>query len=509
MFALGIRYLNGWAMASHHADRDRPEWPPHPDRIFMALAAAHFETDGNEAERRALQWLEALPAPKLAVGDATRRTIVTSYVPVNDTEIARGRKDSPQALAKRLERAEKVSTLNAARDAGLALLPEHRSRQARNFPVALPTCARNGVTEETPMPHVYLIWDVDVPQEHRQVLADLCAKVTSVGHSASFVQMWVEPSPPPPTHVPREGVAAAYQLRIPTAGRLEQLEARYVMGLRPSSSLSRGYVRATVESSQEKPWRSCFDEHLLIFRRVDGPRLGVESTLVLTKALRETVMSKCGIQPPPEWVSGHAADGSPSQLAHLAFMPLPHVGHEHADGRLLGVAVAIPRNVPADEQRHCLGKVLFHNGQPRELTIRMGRAGVWTIVLDEGDDVRKALSPQTWAPMQGTTRWATVTPIVFDRHPKKPGDAETTIANACRRIDLPEPVDITLCQVSPFIGVPHARRYPLLQRKTGGNLNHTHAILTFDRPVVGPVLLGAGRFRGYGMCRPLWKGGGA
>ena len=58
MIAIGIRHLNGWSMASDSADRNRPEWPPHPDRIFMALAAAHFETDGGGAEQAALHWLE-------------------------------------------------------------------------------------------------------------------------------------------------------------------------------------------------------------------------------------------------------------------------------------------------------------------------------------------------------------------------------------------------------------------------------------------------------------------
>jgi len=31
-----------------------------------------------------------------------------------------------------------------------------------------------------------------------------------------------------------------------------------------------------------------------------------------------------------------------------------------------------------------------------------------------------------------------------------------------------------------------------------------HAILVFDEPARGPVLIGAGRYRGYGMCRPLF-----
>ena len=43
-------------------------------------------------------------------------------------------------------------------------------------------------------------------------------------------------------------------------------------------------------------------------------------------------------------------------------------------------------------------------------------------------------------------------------------------------------------------------------RKTGGGRrSHNHAVIVFDfdEPVRGPVLMGAGRFRGYGLCRPM------
>ena len=51
MFGLAIRYLNGWSMAAADgAKKERPEWPPHPDRVFMALAAAWFETGQDEEE---------------------------------------------------------------------------------------------------------------------------------------------------------------------------------------------------------------------------------------------------------------------------------------------------------------------------------------------------------------------------------------------------------------------------------------------------------------------------
>jgi len=497
MFALGIRYLNGWAMATHPADRNRAEWPPHPDRVFMALVAAYCETGRSEEERRALEWLEALPPPSLSAKEANRRTIVTSYVPVNDTTTSK------------LGVIQRISSLSKTRDAGLALLPEHRSRQARQFPVALPD-ADDFDTAVRGMPYAYLIWsEIEIPALHRHAMESLCRKATSVGHSASLVQMWVEPSPPEASLIPSENLTVRYRLRVTADGRLGQLEERYKAGLRPVSSLWQGYCERPGEASEVSPPSSHFDANLLILRRMVGPQLSLESTLQLTGAVRETVMSKCPVQPPPVWVSGHNADGSRAEQPHLAFIPLSHVGHAHAEGHLLGVAIAVPRDVPTVEQEHCLGETLFgEDGLPRDLEIRMGRVGVWKVALEDGEDPRVALQQDTWTGSpQGARRWATVTPIVFDRHPKKPDDAEETIAASCQRIGLPRPKDVILAPVSMFIGSPHARRYPLMQRKTGGNLHHTHAIVTFDGPVVGPVLLGAGRYRGYGLCRPLSSGG--
>ena len=157
MLALGIHYLNGWSMAAADgARKERAEWPPHPDRVFMALAAAWFETGEDPDEGKALRWIETLPSPAIAASDATARTAVVSYVPVNDTNA-------------RL---------------GLAVLPEYRSRQPRGFPVAIPHD-----------PTVYLIWPETELGAYRTALERLAAKVTHVGHSASFVQMWLETEP--------------------------------------------------------------------------------------------------------------------------------------------------------------------------------------------------------------------------------------------------------------------------------------------------------------------------
>ena len=203
MFALGIRYLNGWSMAAADgARKERAEWPPHPDRVFMALAAAWFET-GEDTEEHAregdaLRWLQALPPPAIAASDAGYRTRVTSYVPVNDD--GGGRKSNPK------------TELDKLRNKGLAQVPEHRLRQPRGFPVAIPHD-----------PVVHLIWREAELGGHRAALERLALKVTHVGHSASLVQAWVERDcDMAATWEPIEGIAL-HRLRVPSAGSLDRL----------------------------------------------------------------------------------------------------------------------------------------------------------------------------------------------------------------------------------------------------------------------------------------------
>lgn len=493
MFAIGVHYLNGWAMATHPTDRERPEWPPHPDRIFMALASAHFETEGSTTERQALEWLEQQSPPALAVSGFNARSCPTSYVPVNDVTIPRlGKKEPSPAQVKTV----------------LSVLPEFRPRQPRQFPVAIPD-----------NPVVYLIWpEARPPATHCQALEDLCRKVTYVGHSASLVQMWVEDHPAPATLEPIgvEQGRGRYRLRVTPAGRLEYLGNQFKAGLRPTPSLWKGYDDPKQGPPAPSEPHTVFDADIVILRRLDGPPFGLETTLQLTDALRGAVMAACP-QPIPEWISGHKADGSRSEQPHLAFFPLAHIGHEHADGHLLGLAMALPRDVATAERRRCL-RDLFYNayGEPRKIELTMGRIGTWRVAMENRESRPIALVQETWTaalPYPPSTRWATVTPIVLDRHPKSKDseqywvEAETTVRQSCHRIGLPEPADVILSPVSMFIGVPHVRSFPLMQRKIGGNLYHTHAIITFPEPVRGPVLLGAGRYRGYGLCRPFRHGG--
>ena len=788
MFALGIRYLNGWSMAAGDgARKEQAEWPPHPDRVFMALAAAWFETDEDPVEGEALRWLETLPPPAIAASDADRRAAVVSYVPVNDAQL--GRKTATGGDLARLK------------ESGLALLPEHRSRQPRGFPVAIPHD-----------PTVHLIWSEAELGRHRTALERLAAKVTHVGHSASFVQAWIEQdSDLVATWEPTNG-PGPLRLRIPSAGRLDglmragnraawtayhdlrseiaqaeadlkvmkhpprvpwrnfvdavllanestvkqhpeypaakvgdvvaaatlvnslideagiaamralvntvsesgqpvlvsahayerqgvnaipaaltrliserlgiprettivqtnvvshtsadgygrlarqacfdgtvegdreyvmvddfigqggtlanlrgciekqggrvigavaltgkpysarlnpsqeqlhelrqkhgpdfekwwrehfghpfdcltQSEARYLarspdvdtirnrlvaakqggsrssharspreqrqyikdlkarrkdcfpngqpVSLRPNPGQWQGYAQMQVSASVERPQsterpQSVFDPRMIVLV-IKGKHVSLPATLKLTTALRGLLMEACPEQPPPEWFSGHRPDGRPATAPHLALTPLPFVGSEHADGRILGLALVLPARLDPQEDGRCLEPFLYHTdtGLPREHRLFNGQWFECGIEIEARERPPINLNPKTWT--RPSCVWASVTPVVLNRHfdgKDKWEQAAESVKDACEHIGLPRPRTVLLHPVSLVEGAPPARDYPQLTRKNdGGRRSHSHAIVIFDEPVDGPVLIGAGRFRGYGLCRPMEREG--
>lgn len=519
MLALAIRYLNGFVAAARPDDRDRPEWPPHPARVFMALAAAHFESGGNLEEREALLWLEGLEAgetpfaPAIVASGCSERAVMTHYVPVNDSS------GPSKAL--------------------LQTAPVARDRQPRTF-------ARAWLEEDT----VYLVWRAAEPPEPvRRGLNALCAKVTRIGHSSSLVQMWLADAAEvgPPTWEPVEdrveislriappGTLAYLEQRFGAAGvdrysaltvaesdepspkqrraAREALKAEFPLGaptpLRPDLSVYQGYARPG-DADVAVARGSVFSPHLAVLRL--HPRqsryraLDLSATLQLTQRWRDSALSFSNdlSAEARSVLSGHDQSGDPLRAPHLALAPLAFVGREHADGHLLGVGVALPEDLDTATRR----QVMQAFGRVAEL--KLGPLGVWQVEALHDSFPPINLHAPTWtAYPAGATQWATVTPIAFDRHPKAANRAEllvevsAMVRRACERIELPEPREVILTPVSPHLGAPAAHEFPRMRRKDGSLRRHTHAILVFDEPVRGPLLLGAGRYRGYGFCRPL------
>jgi len=550
MFALGIDFITGVAVMTDTASREKVEWPPHPARVFMALVAAHYETkplpeDGSDAEeawsleRAALEWLEVQGAPQMNWPEASPRNVVKVYVPVNDVGV-------PQNPAR-----VKESEMRAA----LGVMPDQRSRQERTFPAL-------HIGGEGPERHVHLRWPNAEPStEILTALTGLALKVTRIGHSSSLVLVWVSKTKDvlAPAYEPNAKATKTHrgvQLRVPAPGFLveldqcfnadeiniffdltdaiatgkgkakEQAKAAYEerfgtawnrsasapVRLRPSLGRTAHYLR--VDESVDRVVTSSFDSEWLVLTKQEGQVLGLESTAALTAALRGYLLQ--GSEGKPEWFTGHSAPGLPSTGGHMALLPLAYVGAEHADGHILGLAVAFPRSVPSAERAACLrGRLFDPNGEELELELQMGNLGTWTLRREERSLPPLALRSATWC--EPSSVWASVTPVVLDRHPKHDQQTEraqwrdevaASIAQSCDRQGLPQPELIDVDKTSWHRGAPRScpgpSGMPWLPNKEGTvPRQQVHVLIQFPCEVRGPLLLGAGRFRGYGFCKPL------
>lgn len=461
MLALGVRFLTGRYYACDFRNRSKPEWPPHPDRLYSALVAA-YHRDENETEREALMWLERQNPPSMAVKrpqEVGSGREIYAMVPVND------------------ERADKIK-----------LLPQNRGRQPRFFP---------SVYVEDP---VYFIWNDAVADESvAEALARIASRVTYLGGSMSFVQVWVENNPPAPNLVPDP--MGTETLRVPYRGRLEELDWRYISGLRPSLSRQVRYRWADEQATiTENPYRSLFTKAYFLARRT-GPAPALQATLTITDALRRALLSIADKEYEgviPSLLHGHENHDVP----HCAFVSLPYVGSAYSDGHLLGVGVLFPEQASDDECR----KVLRVLGRLEYLDTPAGRIGLEPVVRLRPHLVPWGLKWERWSgPPRGTKTWVSVTPVLFDRFPKRnKGGILGAVEKMAENAGLPQPVRVKTVRFSPVSGVPPASQFRVKRTKNDPPRLVTHLIVTFSKPVVGPVLMGAGRYFGLGMFVPYY-----
>ena len=487
MFALSVELLMGRAVITRVDNREEPEWPPHPDRVFMALVAGWGEMEQDDQQREALEWLESRGAPgiRVTLGNSVR-TAYTSYVPVNDSSSPFIKKD-------------KVAT-------PLGSLAFGRARNGRSFPTVVPHDAVFS-----------LIWPDDLPDQLRSAMESLCGQVTYFGHSATPIRMWVEPNPGTPELTPTEG-GAKYQMRVPTPGRTASLVHRFKANLRPLPGLWQGYRTGSLDEKSlivDGP----FDPGLIVFRKAGGRSFPLESCGMIADCIRRTLMSRHENNP-PEWLSGHSPDGSPSRTRRITYLPLGFVGHEHADGHLLGFAIAVPRDSLGEmvnDLFHLLGEHGGKDVRSEPLEVEVGSpylslavqsakeaqpVGQWDLELDETNErnPRVNLRPSTWT---GPAKvWSTVTPLILPRFPRRGLSAESVVAQACVDAGYPEPTGVYVGKDSIIPGVPHAKLFHPRTKPGIPPRPLTHATLEFANPLRGPVILGAGRYMGFGFCRP-------
>lgn len=554
MTVIEVSFLTGRYSATSHHDRQASEWPPHGARLFSAMVAAWADgesSDEDDSERAALEWLEAQPAPAITAPEAVPRRIASFFVPVNDARVvsqssydkraknlcglvadledeldASGGEVTRRATSLRNKIAKQRDVESLAGRAGntnvnsaLAMLPDGRLMKERFFPSV--TLAPDS---ERP-PAVVYAWDESPPSELTEALDGLLARVTRLGHSSSLVSCRLLDEAPAATHLPsNSAVGQAQELRWVSAGQLTALKElhRQHRGIRPRSLPSQGIRYREVHPSKATAVPAdvpdTAGEWIVFELEPQDRRAPMTRTVELAQVLRVSILSHVP-DPLPEGVSGHLADGRPTPKPHISFLALPNVGHEHGDGRIMGMAVSLPAALDTDARRATLrGIGKWEQKVPgRILELRMGRRGLLRMRRLQGPATLVSLRSRVWA--RTSRLWVSAMPVALPTHPgvlhkgssaaraKAWQRAEDAVAKSCEHVGLPRPVDVRVSFSPVLVGARPAGDYPAFRqgRGSGGPTARRllHACVEFDEDVHGPLVLGSGRFLGLGLMRPV------
>ena len=471
---LEVEFLTGACRAAIRPSSSEPDWPPQTDRVFSALVSAWGAREEQEDERQALEWLEKQPPPSIHASECAIRTAPDVFVPPNDLRSSK------------------------SKNTYLKVLPQGRPRQPRKFPIARPY-----------NPVMFFVWHVKSDSNRLARLDAIARDISYIGHSTSMVRCRFRDEHP------------SGQYRITTSrdrvykGRLRELiRAHTANPIRPDIPSSASNFEFT---SSEGRTSTAF----LVLEAIRGEIPDIRASALVCREIRRTLMSgyrrAFGAEHIPEVVSGHSLNGQPTRIPHLMIAPMAFVGSKHADGRVFGFVLISPKSsdlLNSNEFEKALKSVAEYDDGEERLVIEVS-SKVWRQPIRLSPANAETKQSLDFAPYRNPARvWASVTPVVLDRHLKRHDEEEVQdlLAAACQYAGLPKP-KTTLIHTgkhSSLNGAPPAR--PLAGEppwaawripKSLETRSLTHVAIDFQKKVAGPILLGAGRFNGLGLCRGL------
>ncbi|HBY64492.1 MAG TPA: type I-U CRISPR-associated protein Cas5/Cas6 [Solibacterales bacterium] len=477
--ALGICISATFLSGRYHGE----EWPPSPVRLFRALVAGaknggYREHWGEVAN--ALEWLERLDAPLiLAKRPLAARPKYMLAVPNNDMDsVARD--------------------WSAGRDADPAKL--------RTMKLVHPRLL------EGDGPHVKYFWTLNglgLPEKEIGGLrrAAHCVHALGWGVDMAFANL----------DLPEEWDKGGYEewrpagerkgmrLEIPASGSLQDLESTYERYLRRASGVGVDTdTRPSVYrySSYVRPMGDERPLLTLALRSVDGElplsrgwHAAMEVAAWLRHACGEVLKGERRFRDDVDsFVLGHG-EGMDEANYRLSFVPLPSIGHAHADGRIRRVLIVEPMQ-SSGEAVEVLGLKLAG----RLLTRDGDRAEVAS--LDILTD-RKVLGFYLRDNNPART-WRSVTPVVLHGYNAIRGQisllkTEKLLLRAFEMAGYDKSLIAGLAfQPAPLWAGTGAARAVRVPKHLDGYPRY-HVEVTFKEPVQGPVMAGLGRHCGVGV----------
>ena len=456
---------------------DQPEWPPHPARLFCALVSV---AEPSSPDDDALRWLESQNPPQIFSSSPVGRSERAAFVPTNLTTTKGGHQ------------------VHLGRTSG-----------ARSWHRTVPA---NRTTR--------FFWPfAQPPPEVETALDRLARRVGYVGRSTSQALLSFT------SDDLAEGANSAYEptvdgglrLRVPYSGYLDRLRIAHGGGEAPWSVSRTAAYGATADAdavpppAEVAPTPPSYPD-LVVFALDPGDGIDGRHAPAVTRAFKAAVLQRLGrplkeIDPWPAFdearlslLHGHH-DGSRRQSAFLA---LPFVGHRHATGEVLGVAIALSPDLDKGVRLALLQLAGLDRDDdgPRLSELRVPGLGR-RCRLSSPDD-RETLRVGRWS--RGATRWTTVLPIVLDWFPKRRLPPEEVVARGCVAAGYPRPELVEILPAARLPGSPRVSRRAMVRREGDVVRPAVHATLHFGCRVTGPVVVGHLRHLGLGLCLPLGGG---
>lgn len=463
MLAISVEFLHG----TFRGDPDgtaitgeltRGEWPPSPARLFAALVAA----DGTRHESRVtngdeLLWLENLPAPSIhAQASPSHQVLLPRFV------VAHG--------------GQKRRT--------------HQEYVAREGALHRP-----GVRIATSNPVVVYRWDIESPNS--AILASVerrAARVGYLGASDSPVRVRVS------TEMPHEAADEAWvpdpggdiRISVPHPGNVAALDRVYDAWKERGASLSRAQFPALLQwENYRSPDRQITEKRgevvawLRLHSAVSGRRIAT-----VTGLFKDAVLSRYQRLhgEPPAILHGHGFTSSGYDLAR--YLALPDVGHPRSRGRIHGLALWLPPEAD-DLQRRRAREAAY------AIDALAGR-GISARTEPRVDDKRPwAANPRRWRGPSSV--WVSAFPVIHER--RGPPNL-AAVSRWCRHAGLPPPIAFRSSRTPLLPGAVDLAPTEV-NRPGRPALPYSHAEFRFAEPIAGPVAIGAGRQRGFGLCVPV------
>ena len=465
MFSITVELLHGTFRGDPDGTADtgrlaRGEWPPSPARLFAAFVAADGTgdacrvTDGAE-----LEWLERLPEPIIhADPDPVHQRLLPRYV------VEHG--------AGRVEGAHQ----------------EYVGRKG--------TLSRPGVRVAPRSPRVIYEWDAAAPSGVRlRALRLRAARIGYIGSadSPARVRVAAEALAAPPNTAPFvPDRAGEVIINLPQPGDLSHWDRLHEAWTERGPSVSRSQFPALRHSFR---YRSPLSERppdggeVVAWLRL-GAAVSGRRVAAVTGLFKQAILSRYerASGEPPATLHGHGFGGTGYDLAR--YLALPDVGYVRSRGRIHGLALWMP---PATASAVRLA------ARDAAFSIRrlVGRGVDVTVTPSDNEPRPLAARPDRW--IGPSLRWATAVPAIHERR-RRLDLAE--IARWCRHAGLPAPIAFR-SERTPLVPGAIDLAPAEVNRPGRPALPYSHVELRFERAVAGPVVIGSGRQRGFGICVPL------